>query len=438
MVQLSERSWVPGEAEKWVQAMAARVSTTGADGIDERLHGLVERNRHIHEVETLNLNPATNTMNPRAEALLSAGLGSRPSLGYPGQKCEMGLEAIEEIEVMAAELAAEVFGATHAEVRVPSGALANLYAFLATTDPGDAIIAPPPEIGGHVTHHRDGAAGLHRLEVHAAPVDAARYSVDIDRLREQAHRVRPKLITIGGSLNLAHHPVGSIRSIADEVGAKVLFDAAHLSGPIAGGTWPSPLAEGAHLMTMSTYKSLGGPPAGLLLTNEAEIAERVDAIAYPGLTANFDVGKTAALVITLLDWKSHGHSYAREMTKSAQTLATALAARDVAVHGVDRVWTKSHAFALDARTFGGGHELALRLRRANLLASAIGLPTDTSEATGGGLRIGLNEAVRWGMRSTDMAELADLVARAVHDDPDSVAEDVTALRSRFDTLAFVR
>ena len=90
---------------------------------------------------------------PAAEALLSAGLGSRPSLGYPGEKYEMGLEAIEQIEVVAAELAAEVFGARYAEVRVGSGALANLYAFMATCRPGDTIIAPPASIGGHVTHH---------------------------------------------------------------------------------------------------------------------------------------------------------------------------------------------------------------------------------------------------------------------------------------------
>ena len=96
-------------------------------------------------------------MNPRAEAALASGLGSRPSLGYPGDKYEMGLESIEKIEVIAAELAAEVFGARYAEIRVPSGAIANLYAFMATAKPGDRIIAPPGSIGGHVTHHQPGA-----------------------------------------------------------------------------------------------------------------------------------------------------------------------------------------------------------------------------------------------------------------------------------------
>src|SRR4249919_137881 len=100
---------------------------------------------------------------PRTTALAPRRLGSRPSLGYPGAKYEMGLEAIEQIEVIAAELVAEVFSERYAEVRVPSGAIANLYAFMATCEPGDTIIAPPPSIGGHATHHASGSAGMYRL-----------------------------------------------------------------------------------------------------------------------------------------------------------------------------------------------------------------------------------------------------------------------------------
>jgi glycine hydroxymethyltransferase len=120
----------------------------------------VAENHRIHDVETVNLNPATNVMKPRAEAVLAAHLGSRASLGYLGDKYETGLEAIEQIEVLAAELVAEVFGAGYAEVRVPSGAIANLYAFLATTEPGDTIIAPPPSLGGPVTHRAGGSPGM--------------------------------------------------------------------------------------------------------------------------------------------------------------------------------------------------------------------------------------------------------------------------------------
>ncbi|RMF05161.1 MAG: serine hydroxymethyltransferase, partial [Alphaproteobacteria bacterium] len=297
MVALARRTWVPEHSEDLVQEIARECAARSAEAIDAEITSLIARNREIHERECINLNPATNVMNPKAEAALSQGLGGRPSLGYPGEKYEMGLEAIERIEVIAAELAAEVFGARFAEVRVGSGALANLYCFMATTKPGDAIIVQPPEIGGHVTHHQAGAAGLYGLQIHPAPIDPERYTVDPAALRDLARSVRPKLITLGGSLNLLPHPVAQVREIADEIGATLLYDAAHMSGMIAGKQWQQPLEEGAHLMTMSTYESLGGPPAGLILTNGPELAQRLDAIAFPGLTANFDAGKTAALAI---------------------------------------------------------------------------------------------------------------------------------------------
>jgi glycine hydroxymethyltransferase len=315
MTMLARRAWVPEACEALIQSVAAETADRDADRIEAELTRLTDWNRDIHERDCVNLNPATNVMNPKAEALLAAGLGSRPSLGYPGDKYEMGLEAIERIEVIAAELAAEVFGARFAEIRVAAGAMANLYVFMATAKPGDAIIVPPAEIGGHVTHHGPGAAGLYGLKIHPAPVDADGYTVDLERLREQARQVRPKLITIAGSLNLFPHPVRELRAIADEVGARLLYDAAHMSGMIAGRAWQQPLAEGAHAMTMSTYKSLGGPPAGLILTNEPDLAERLDRIAFPGLTANFDAAKSAALAMTLLDWKVHGPDYAATMAR---------------------------------------------------------------------------------------------------------------------------
>src|SRR4029079_7978416 len=171
------------------KAMAALSGTETA----ERIESLIERNRVIHEVECINLNPATNVMNPRAEAALAGGLGSRPSLGYAGAKYEMGLEAIEEIEVICADLACKVFGAGFAEIRVGSGALANLYAFMATCRPGDAIVVPPATIGGHITHRPARAAGLYGLDIHECPIDAGRFTIDLDGLAELAERVRPRL-----------------------------------------------------------------------------------------------------------------------------------------------------------------------------------------------------------------------------------------------------
>jgi len=437
MPRLTPRPWVATDA--LVQHIATDIgSATACDSIRARIGQLVEENRTIHEVDCINLNPAANVMSPAAEALLATSLGTRPSLGHPGAKYEMGLEAVEQIEVIAAELAAEVFDAPFAEVRIGSGALANLYSFMACCDPGDSIIVPPASIAGHVTHNSAGAAGLYGLEIHEAPIDGANYTVDVEALAELAHRVQPRMITIGASLNLTHHPVEAIRGIADDVGATVLFDAAHLSGLVAGGAWPNPLHEGAHIMTMSTYKSLAGPPAGLLVTTDAAIAERVDAIAFPGLTANFDAANTAALAMTLLDWQDVGPEHAAAMVDTAAALATHLIDAGLPVLTTpDGAATRSHAFAVRADAAGGdGHELARQLRRANLLTSGIGIPGDAADAMGA-IRIGTNEMVRWGMTPTDMATVADVIVRAVDgEDPATVAADVGRFRRRFDRVHF--
>lgn len=435
---LKHRPWVPEPCEALVQTIAAQTATRPAAEIAETIEALAVKNRDIHERECFNLNPATNVMNPRAEALLACGIGTRPSLGYPGDKYEMGLEAIEEIEVIAAELCAEVFQARYAEIRVPSGAMANLYGFMATCQPGDTIIAPPASIGGHVTHHGDGCAGLYGLRTLPAPVDPDGYSVDLDGLRALARAERPKLITIGSSLNLFEHPVAKVRAIADEVGAKLLFDAAHQCGVIAGRAWKNPLAEGAHLMTMSTYKSLGGPPAGLIVTNDADLAQRLDAIAFPGMTANFDAAKTAALAVSMLDWREHGSAYAARMIAVAQALAAALQAEGLPVFARDQGFTRSHQFAIEAAGFGGGQAASKRLRRAGFLACGIGLPIAPVAGDMNGLRIGTPELARWGVTPQDVPELAELIAGALRANrPEDFADRTRAMRQRFDRMHYI-
>ena len=438
MTHLTLRPWVPAPCEAFIQQIAGETATASSADIAARIEALTARNAEIHEVDCLNLNPATNVMNPKAEALLARGLGSRPSLGYPGDKYEMGLEGIEQIEVITAELAAEIFKARYAEIRVASGALANLYAFMATCKPGDSIIVPPASVGGHVTHHKDGAAGLYGLNIHQAPVNADGYTLDLDGLRDLALKVRPKLITMGASLNLFAHPVRQVRAIADQVGARVLFDAAHLCGMIAGGTWANPLSEGAHLMTMSTYKSLGGPAGGLIVTNEADLAQRLDTIAFPGLTANFDAAKSAALAITLLDWRDYGAAYAQKMVAVSQALAKALAARGVPVFAAEQGFTTSHQFAIRAAAYGGGQAAARKLRQAGILTCGIGLPIEPVAGDMNGLRFGTPEIVRWGMTERHADTIADLIADALaSNDATALAAKTREFRRGFDKVVYV-
>ncbi|MEM9144647.1 MAG: aminotransferase class I/II-fold pyridoxal phosphate-dependent enzyme [Pseudomonadota bacterium] len=432
--QTAARAWMPEVAKRRIAEIEG--SPLAGVSLRRRIGGLAEANREIHETACFNLNPATNVMNPAAEAFLASGLGARPSLGPPGEKYEMGLEAIEEIEVHATRLAQAVFGAQFAEIRVPSGAMANLFAFMATCKPGDSVLVPPAEIAGHVTHHAPGCAGLYGLEIHEAPVDPEGYTVDLAGLTAQAEALRPRLITLGGSLNLWPHPVAEVRAIADRVGAHLLVDAAHQCGLFAGRAWPNPLDQGAHLMTLSTYKSLGGPAGGVIVTNEADLAERLDAIAFPGMTANFDVAKSAALAVTLLDWQAQGSAYASAMISLAEALAEALEAYQVAVFRTPRGVTSSHQFALEAPQ--GGQALAKHLRRAGFLASGIGLPRPGVAGDMNGLRLGTPELVRWGVGAADAPALAALIARALASEaPETLAPETAALRQRFDRLHFI-
>ena len=434
-MQLERRKWVPESSENLVQNLADKVSGSSSRELLERLTFLADLNKTIHEKDCFNLNPATNVMNPRAEAFLSCGIGSRPSLGYPGDKYEMGLEAIEEIEVVASSLVAEIFCSKFAEIRVPSGAMANLFSFMAVCKPGDTIIVPPASIGGHVTHHNPGCAGLFGLNIIEAPIDKDYYTVDIDQLRELALRERPKLITLGGSLNLFQHPVSAVSSIAKEVGATLLFDAAHQCGLIAGNAWENPLDLGADIVTMSTYKSLGGPPGGAIVTNNAEIAEKIDSIAFPGMTANFDAAKSAALAVTMLDWKEFGKQYVTEMVLMSKTLASSLEEYDIPIFFGALGHTQSHQFAVLAEEFGGGQRASKLLRKSGFLACGIGLPVKDLVGDMNGLRFGTPELVRWGMQAKHSNKLAGLVAKALKGY--NVSEQVSEWRRTFNKIHFV-
>ncbi|MCA9915460.1 MAG: serine hydroxymethyltransferase, partial [Anaerolineae bacterium] len=196
-------------------------------------------------------------------------------------------------------------------------------------------------------------------------------------------------------------------------------------------------------MTMSTYKSLGGPASGLILTHDAEIAQRLDAIAYPGLTANFDASKSAALAISLLDWREYGAAYAQAMIETAQALAQELAARGLPVFKTAsqaHPYTQSHQFAVEAVAYGGGQKLAKHLREANILTCGIGLPIQTVAGDVNGLRLGTNEIARWGMHVQHMPTIADFLARVIvqNEDPTSVAADVTEFRQEFQEMHFIR
>ena len=438
---IAEKSWLPEDCRSVIADLEGPLSAGSFDDIDERVMDLIDTHERHMDVETIGLNAGTNVMNPRAAELLGRSLGNRPSLGFPGDKYEMGMQHAEKLEIACESLVKRLFEAPFAEIRVPSGAIANLYAFMATCKAGDAIMAFPGEMGGHVTHHSAGCAGLYGLDIHPVPYDAGRMTIDLEQLRKEAHRIKPKLITVAGSLCLFPYPVAEVRAIADEVGAYVLYDAAHMGGMIAGKRFQDPLVEGAHLMTMSTYKAFGGPPSGLIVSADEELARRIDAIAFPGMTANFDLGKTAALLMSVLDLLEYGEAYADTCIANAQGLAEALEAEGFIVHGVEgQGHTQSHHLALHAAPLGGGQAAAKQLAEANILLCGIGLPIDPVQGDLNGIRIGTQEITRQGMGGDAMAEIARMMARVwLHgEDAESVRDDVIDFRRGYQGLVFVR
>ncbi len=438
MIRAQERSWVPSSVDAWYARLTDEIAGLGPAATVDYVERLAARQEQRTDFLCVNLNAATNIMSPRARALLGGTLGCRPSLGYPGDKYETGLADAERIEVVAAELARTLFHAAFVEARVLSGSLANLYAFMALARPGDPVMVIPEAAGGHATHHLHGAAGLYGLTIHEIPFDPAAMNVDLDALAQRAREIRPRIIAIGASLVLFPYDLAAIRRIADDAGARVMFDAAHVSGLIAGGAFPSPLDHGVDILTMSTYKSFGGPPGGLVLTNDPGVAERLDRIAYPGLTANSDVGRMAALAVAEADLSAHGHSYAHRCIENARALASALRAEGFAVMAESAGYTCSHHIAVDARPLGGGTSASRRLEPANILATGIPLPVSVVEGDYNGLRLGTQEVTRWGMGPAEMIRIARFMARRAlaGERPEAIRRDVAALRDAFRTIGF--
>lgn len=444
------RPWQSSQAQSFAADAHARLAGLSPDALDAHLLALVEeQERHVNE-RCINLYAGTNVPNPRAARFLGSSIGSRPNLGAPGDTYNRGMDAGSEISLFTDALIASLFGATYAETRVASGSIANQYVYLAVCKHGDNVIAFSDAAAGHVTHHHDGAAGWLGLVTHPAAWTDEMMDVDLDAFAKQVEQIRPTLVIVAGSMCLFPYSVTKVRAIADTVGAKVLYDAAHMGGMIAGGRFQNPLAEGAHVMTGSTYKSFGGPPSGMILTNDAAIAERLDSIAYPGFTANFDLAKTAALGLAAIDMHTYGHAYADQCIANAQALAAALAAEGLDVfdvpgraghpdlHGT-HPYTVSQHVALGGAHYGGGNTAARTLEAANILCSSIGLPRPVISGESNGIRLGTQEITRWGFVEADQPAIAALFADALlgRRPADAIAADVAAMRATHATVHFV-
>ena len=374
------------------------------------------------EEQCLLLYAGGNVPSPLVARLYEAALASQPSMGYPGDKYQPGLERIDVVEVAASEAVARVMRARFAEVRPTSATLANLAVYTALTSPGDTIAVLPDWAGGHLSHHAVGAPGVRGLRVVELPYDDARLDVDLDALPGFLARETPALVVVGASLMLFPHRLAEIAALVD---VPLLYDASHVAGLIAEGRFQAPLAEGADLMTFSTYKSFGGPAGGAIVTDDEALAARVAAAVYPGLVANYDAARLAPLAAAALERSVFAGAYADACIANARALAGALSAAGLPVLGAERGFTASHHVAVDARSFGGGKAAAVALASSGLLLSEIGIPRDGA----GGLRIGTQSITRQGVVPADMEAFADAFAGVLLRGLD-VREAVAAVRKR--------
>lgn len=380
----------------------------------------------------------TNMISPLARQFLGSALGTRPSMGYPGDKYQTFTEHLEELEVLVTDLARRAFRAEFAEVRLQSGTLANLAIYSTFAEPGDTIAVLPEAAGGHISHHGYGAPGIRGVRVVDLPYDPSIMNVDLAKLPEFLYRHKPRLMVVGASLLLFPHPLERIREIADDTGGVVVYDAAHVDGLISGGLFQQPLAEGADLISSSTYKSLGGPSGGMILTNDPVLAEKVAATVYPAMTANYDAGRLASLAVTLAESLQFGGQYARACIDNARSLARALDGEGFAVAGKEQGFTNSHHVGVDAHIFGGGDAAARVLAEAGIYLSGIGLPWQGEEEVYRGLRIGTQEITRRGMRPEHMGKIAgwmgDVLLR--RQSPGLVGDRIREFRREFTSYEY--
>ena len=249
-----------------------------------------------------------NVMSPLAKEMLITDFEGRYAEGKPGARYYQGCKYVDEVERKCEELGKKLFDCSYINVQAISGTVANLAAFSAFANPGDSVTALTTSKGAHISHQRFGAAGIRGLTVYHYPYDIENLNIDIEGSKKLIREIKPKIALFGQSLFLFPLPIKELRDAVAEVGAKVVYDGAHVMGLMAGKKFQDPLKEGADLVTGSTHKTLPGPQGGIILGNmedEKEI-KRVDSKVFPGLVSNHHLHRLAALGITLAEELAFG------------------------------------------------------------------------------------------------------------------------------------
>jgi glycine hydroxymethyltransferase len=399
--------------------------------------------------ESLPLVASENVASRGVKEVLSSDLGQRYAEGWPGERVYAGCRYIDQIELCAIDLAKRLFKADFVDVRPVSGACANLAVYSALSEPNDSLMALSIPNGGHVSAAKkefSGTAGLvHGLQIEYFAFDRATMNIDVDETKKklmvlQAGGCKLKLVMFGGSLLLFPQPVRELSEVVKEVGATPCYDAAHVVGLIAGGQFQDPLREGADLMTFSTHKTLFGPQGGAIVA-KAEYGEAIKKAVFPGTSSNHHLHSVAAKALTFAEFLKFGRAYARDVTRNALALAERLSELGEDVVGENMGFTKSHQVALDVTRYGDGGSVEKRLESMNIIANRQLLPGDLQAGrhytNPGGIRLGVAELTRLGMKKGEMQEVAEILHLALSSEKSTeVKRRVLRLRKSHQTVHY--
>ena len=390
---------------------------------DEELH------RQQHNIELI----ASENIVSKA-VLLAAGtvLTNKYAEGYPGHRYYGGCYAVDQVENIARDRAKKLFGAEHANVQPHSGANANLAVFFALLQPGDTVMGMNLSHGGHLSHGSPANISGKYFNIVPYGVNEETGRIDYDEMRRIALECHPKMIIAGASAYARVIDFARCREIADEVGAYLMVDMAHIAGLVAAGLHPSPVPY-ADVVTTTTHKTLRGPRGGLILCRES-LGKQIDKAVFPGTQGgplmHIIAAKAVALGEALTD---EFKAYQQQIVKNASALANDLMQRgfDIVSGGTD-----NHLMLLDLRKFDiTGKELEKRLDEVHITANKNTIPNDPqSPFVTSGLRIGTPAVTSRGFREAEMEKIAQWIYDIATDfdaNRDRVSAEVMALCKQF-------
>ncbi len=396
---------------------------------------LTKSHNRWRRFECINLIASENTMSPLAEAAYFTDMMHRYAEGKPRKRYYQGNKYVDEVELLAMDLMSRLLKVEYVELRPISGTIANAVVFRNLANAGDKALIAPVQAGAHVSHTRFGTLGALGIVQVELPFDPESWNIDVDKAAKLIEEVKPKFVTLGASVYMFPHPTKEIAEAAHSVGAKVVHDVAHVLGLIAGGKWPNPIHEGADVATSSTHKTFPGPQGGLIFTNDRALYKAISKTVFPWFVSNHHLHRLPALAVTAIEMIEFGEAYASQVIRNAVAFAEALSAEGFKIPTEHLGFTKSHAFVVDVRELGGGAKVAKLLEDANIILNKNLLPWDPPEAVKNpsGLRIGVQEMTRFGMKEDDFRELVKFFKEVLIDgrDPAEVRRKVIDFRRNF-------